>query len=53
MQTSWSHGQATLMQRHQFLESQVNQIWIEPSPNKYWFVNEKYKDDTMKLGVLL
>jgi hypothetical protein len=24
----------------------------KPSPNEYWFANEKYKDDTMKPIVL-
>jgi hypothetical protein len=27
MRTSWSHGHATHTQRHQFPESQVNQVW--------------------------
>jgi hypothetical protein len=27
MRPSWSHGQATHTQRHQFPESQVNQVW--------------------------
>jgi hypothetical protein len=27
MRTSWSHGHTTHKQRHQFLKSQVNQVW--------------------------
>jgi len=27
MRTSWSHGHATHTQRHQFSESEVNQVW--------------------------
>jgi hypothetical protein len=29
MWTSWTRGQATNVQRHQFLESQVNHVWKE------------------------
>jgi hypothetical protein len=64
MRTSWSRGQATHTQIHQFPEkpSKLGLIgvwhklvprqqyywkWKLP-PKKYWFANEKYKDDTTK-----
>ena len=70
MRASWTHGQATNMQIHQFPEkpSKLGLIGVwykynlylgtsiignkKPLPNKYWFVNEKYKDGATKLVVL-